>query len=93
VLQHPPGSGLAWANLTRGKKQVLRFLVRSEKIGIADIDLPGLAGSKQTRLLGGFVRYGFSVSRPREYGAVYAAKSAHLASVRDATSNRKSRCR
>jgi len=30
---------------------------------------------------------------PHGYGTVYAAKSAYLASVRDAASDRKSRCR
>ena len=56
------------------------------------MNFPGLAGL-QTRRFGGFCYFGISVSRPREYGAVYAAKSAYLASVRDAASDRKSRCR
>src|SRR3954447_13865412 len=42
----------------------------------------------QTRLPGGFLRYRFSISRPREFDAVHAAKSAYLARVRDAASDR-----
>ena len=52
---------------------------------------PGLAGM-QTRRFGGFCYFGIWVSRPRAIDAVYAAKSAYLASVRDAASDRKSRC-